>query len=70
MIYLLSSCYLILLPNQNQSVYLFLVHIATKFMIKKKTFLNGDLCMCCIMSCSEVFIFQNGINKKGLRQPW
>ena len=32
---LLSSCYLILLSNQNQSVYLFLFHIPTKFMINK-----------------------------------
>ena len=40
---------------------------------KEKTFLNGDLCVCCIMSCSEIFIFLNGVfqcplgcNKKGL----
>ena len=41
---LLSSCYLLLLPNQNQPVCLFLFHIPTKFLInKKKTFLSGDL---------------------------
>ena len=32
---LLSSCYLLLLSHQNQSVYLFLVHIPTTFMINK-----------------------------------
>ena len=42
-IILLSSCYLLPLSNQNQSVYLFLFHIPTNFMIKK-TFLSGDLC--------------------------
>ena len=45
-LFLLSSSYLLLLSNQNQSVYLFLFHIPTKFMINKgKTFLIGDLCV-------------------------
>ena len=40
----LSSCYLIILSDQNQSSYLFLFDIAIKFMIKKtKLFLCGDL---------------------------
>ena len=34
--FLLSSCYLLLLSNQNQSVYLFTFHISTKFMINKE----------------------------------
>ena len=44
-LFLLSSCYLLLLSNQNQSTYLFLFDIPTKFMIdKEKTFLCEDLC--------------------------
>ena len=33
------------LSNQNQSVHLYLFQISTKFMIKKKTLLSGDLCV-------------------------
>ena len=43
-LFLLSSYYLLLLSNQNQSVYLFLFHIPTKFMINKKKILSGHLC--------------------------
>ena len=42
-LFLLSSCYLVLLSYQNQSFYLFQFHIPTKFMTKKKIFLSGDL---------------------------
>ena len=34
--FLLSSCYLLHLSNQNESVYLFTFHIPTKFMINKE----------------------------------
>ena len=34
--FLLSSFYLLLLSNQNQSVYLFVFHISSKFMTEKE----------------------------------
>ena len=40
------SCYLLLLPKQNQSAYLHLLDISIKFMInKEKNILRGDLCV-------------------------
>ena len=43
-------CYLLLLYNPNQSAYLFLFDIPTKFMInKEKTFLRDDLCVLYVM---------------------
>ena len=42
---LFSSCYWLLLSNQNQSFYLFQFHNPTEFMTKKKIFLRGDLCV-------------------------
>ena len=72
-LFLLSSCYWLLLSNQNQSFYLFQFHNPTKFMTKKKIFLSGDLC---IMSCSQIFLSQDGIfqnsmgcNKKNFLLP-
>ena len=76
--FLLSSCYLLPLSNQNQSVVLFLFHISTQFMIKKKRF-KLVICVCRIMLCYEVFlsqydVFQHSMNctkkKKKKRQPW
>ena len=52
-----------LLSNQNQSVYLFLFHIPTKFMTdtqRKKHFLVV-ICVCSIISCSEIFLSPDGI---------
>ena len=28
-------------------------------MIKKKTFLSVDLCLCCVLSCSEIVLSQD-----------
>ena len=47
--FLLSSCYLLHLSNQNESVYLFTFHIPTKFMInKEKKHFSVVICVRCI----------------------
>ena len=59
---LLGSYYLLPLSNQNQSAYLFLFHISIEFMInKEKKLFSVLICVCCIMSCSEIFLSQGGV---------
>ena len=55
--FLLSSFYLLLLSNQNQSVYSFVFHISSKFMTEKeKKYFSLVICVLCVMSCSEIFL--------------
>ena len=39
-----------------------IISFMINFMInKEKTFLSGELCVCCIMSCYEIFLSQDGV---------
>ena len=74
--YKCSSSHLLLFSNQNQSVYLFLLHIPTKLMTNKKKHFSVVICVCCIMSCSEILlsldsVFQRtgGTKKKNFLSP-
>ena len=63
-LFLLSLCYSLLLSNQNQFVYLLIniCHIPTKFMInKEKKHFSVVIYVCCIITCSEIFLSQDGV---------
>ena len=59
MLIVLSSCYLLLSSNQNQSI-LFLFHIPIKFMTNSKNHLLVVVCVCFTMSCSKIVPSQDG----------
>ena len=57
MLFLLSSCYSLLLSNQNQSAcYSISQQVYDK---QRKSFLRGDLYVCCIKSCSKIVLSQD-----------
>ena len=73
-LFLLSSCYWLLLSNQNQSFYLFQFHNPSLW--QRKKYFSVVICVCCIMSCSQIFLSQDGIfqnstgcNKKNFLLP-
>ena len=65
--FLLSSCYLLLLSNQNQSFFFISSPYPNQVYDKqrKKRF-SVVICVCCIMSCSEIFLSQNGVFQRSL----
>ena len=48
---------------KTKSIYLFLYHIPTKFMIEKKKHFSVVICVCCIISCSETILSGDGISQ-------
>ena len=75
--FFLSSCYLQLLSNQNQSVYLFPFHIPINFLINKEK----NVCQwwfVCVVCHTWKYFFQDGTFQCSMaapknfscRQPW
>ena len=60
--FLLSSCYSLLLSNQNHCLFIYkYLSYPSQVYDKEKTFPSG-VCVYCIMSCSEIFLSQDGVS--------
>ena len=59
MLFLLSSCHLLLLSNQNQSICI--SYPNQVYDKQRKKHFSVVICVCCIMSYSEIFLSEGGV---------